>query len=335
MVKAFGQIMIKRRTFIKKSAWAVGTTFATTSFLSSCSEPTTTSKETITKVTNTFQDIKISLAQWSLNRAFFANKLNAEEFANIAINDYGINAVEYVNGFYKDKGNDEAFWQQMKERSDKAGVTNLLIMVDEEGDLGNTDAAARKQAVENHYKWVNAAKLLGCHSIRVNAFGEGKQEDIRSALVDGMGQLVAYATKEGINILIENHGLQSSNGKFIAGIMKEVNHPNFGTLPDFGNWCLNEKWGSTQNKKCTESYNIYQGVQDFMPYAKGVSAKSYDFDADGNETQMDYAKFLQIVKEAGYDGYVGIEYEGERLSEPDGIRATKALLEKAWKQVNS
>jgi len=327
--------MIKRRAFLKKSAWAVGTTFATTSFLSSCSEPATTTKEVISTIPTNLKDLKISLAQWSLNRAFFANKLNAEEFANISINDYGIDAVEYVGTFYKDKSKDETFWQQMKDRSNKAGVKNLLIMVDDEGDLGNTDDAARKQAVENHHKWVHAAKLLGCHSMRVNAFGEGKQEDIRTALVDGMGQLVAYAAKEGINVLIENHGLQSSNGKFIAGIMKEVNHPNFGPLPDFGNWCLNAKWGSTQNKKCTVSYDIYEGVKEFMPYAKGVSAKSYDFDADGNETQMDYAKFLQIVKEAGYQGYVGIEYEGERLSEPEGIRLTKALLKKAWKQINN
>lgn len=272
----------------------------------------------------------ISLAQWSLNRAFFKGELNALDFPDIAKNSFGINAVEYVNAFYKEYGENEKFWNQLKRTADGAGVKNLLIMVDDEGELGNPDNKGQTQAIENHYKWINAAKLLGCHSIRVNAFGQGNKITLKNTLVDGLGRLSDYGAKVNINVLIENHGLHTSDAKFITTIIKEVNHSNLGTLPDFGNWCLNAKWGSTQNDKCTEMYDPYQGVTEFLPFAKGVSAKSYNFDRNGNETFLDYRRFLKIVKESGFNGFIGIEYEGEKLSEPEGIRATKALIEKVW-----
>ena len=273
---------------------------------------------------------KISLAQWSLNRAFFKGELNAINFPDIAKNSYGINAVEYVNAFYKEYEEDEKFWNQLKRRANDAGVNNLLIMVDDEGELGNPDDKERTQAIENHYKWIEAAKLLGCHSIRVNAFGQGNKSTLKKTLADGLGRLCDYGAKENINVLIENHGLHTSDAKFITSIIEEVNHPNLGTLPDFGNWCLNAKWGSTQNDKCTEMYDPYEGVTEFLPFAKGVSAKSYNFDSHGNETFLDYGRLLKIVKDSGFNGFIGIEYEGEKLSEPEGIKATKALIEKVW-----
>ncbi len=321
--------MTNRRAFLKKSV--LGATTLSLSGLAACTNntPATMTTKQVIPV------LKISLAQWSLNRAFFANELDAKDFAKIAKNDYGISAVEYVNGFYKESATDETFWQDLKKRADEVGVENLLIMCDDEGDLGNSNDAERKKAVENHYKWVNAAKILGCHSIRVNAFGEGERDTVHNALVDGMGQLCDYAAKENINVLIENHGLYSSDGKFIASMIDKANKPNLGTLPDFGNWCLNEKWGSTQNNKCNDVYDRYQGMAEFLPYAKGYSAKSYKFDENGDETIIDFYKMLQIAKDGGYGGYIGIEFEGEDMSEPDGIRATKALLEKAWAKVHS
>jgi len=276
----------------------------------------------------------ISLAQWSLNRAFFKGELNAIDFPDIAKNSYGINAVEYVNAFYKEYGEKEKFWNQLKRRADGAGVKNLLIMVDDEGELGNPDNKERTKAIENHYKWINAAKLLGCHSIRVNAFGQGNKSTLKNSLVDGLGRLCDYGASENINLLIENHGLHTSDAKFITSIIKEVNHPNLGTLPDFGNWCLNAKWGSTQNDKCTEMYDPYEGVSEFLPFAKGVSAKSYNFDGNGNETFLDYGRLLKIVKDSGFNGFIGIEYEGEKLSEREGIKATRALIEKVWQNLD-
>ena len=308
--------MIKRRTFLQQfTQYAALIGIAP---LAACS------------TTENISSMKISLAQWSLHLAFQGGELLPENFAAISSKDFGINAVEYVNGFYLEKAKDEAFWQSMRQRALDEGVSSQLIMVDAEGILGDLDDAERQKAVENHYKWVHAAKILGCHSIRVNAFGTGEKTAVKSALVDGMGKLASYAAQEDINVVIENHGLYSSDARFVVDVIKQVNLPNFGTLPDFGNWCMNAEWGGTQDNQCTDSYDPYQGLQEFMPYAKGVSAKAYGFNAQGQESTLDYSKLLKIVKDSDFDGYIGIEYEGTDLSEPDGIRATKALLEKSW-----
>jgi L-ribulose-5-phosphate 3-epimerase len=287
------------------------------------------------QVNETTTELKLSLAQWSIHRALDSGTLKAENFAAIAKNDFGISAVEYVNSFYKAHATDQLFWKKMRATADSLQVKSLLIMVDEEGDLGNPQAEERKKAVENHFKWVDAASILGCHSIRVNAFGEGTKKEVQKAMIDALKQLCTYAAQSNINVLIENHGLYSSDGKWIAEIMQQVNMPNCGTLPDFGNWCLGAKWGSTQDgKECKEIYDRYQGVNDMLPFAKGVSAKSYSFDGQGNETIIDYNKMLKLVKEANFNGYVGIEYEGSPLSEREGILATKALVEKTWQQLS-
>lgn len=255
----------------------------------------------------------ISLAQWSLHRALQAKKADPFDFAKTAKNDFGIDAIEYVNQFYKDSVKDKANWTELKKRADGEGVKSVLIMCDGEGQLGDPDEKKRQQAVENHYKWVELAKFLGCHSIRVNAQSRGTPEEQMERAADGLRKLTEFSVKHDINTIVENHGGLSSNGKWLVGVMKKVDHPRCGTLPDFGNFY---------------DYDRYQGVQDMMPYAKGVSAKSYDFDDKGNETKIDYPKMMKIVLAAGYHGRVGIEYEGKRLSEPDGIKATKKLLER-------
>jgi len=296
---------------------------------SACTSPPATSTTNEPTEPPAMKALKISLAQWSLHRQIEAGETDPLNFARVAKDTYGIEAVEYVNQFYVDHATDESFWLGMKDRADQAGVQSLLIMVDNEGDLGVADDAARQAAVENHYKWVNAAKLLGCHSIRVNAFGEEDPEAFQAALADAMGNLAEYASQEGINVVIENHGLHSSNAALITEVVRQVGMPNFGTFPDFGNWCLSAQWGSTQ-VPCESAYDIYQGVSEFLPFAKAVSAKSYDFDENGNQTKIDYEKMLQIVKDSDYDGYIGIEYEGSSLGEHDGILATKALMERIW-----
>lgn len=264
---------------------------------------------------------KISLAQWSLHKAFFGNtkpKLDALQFATIAKKDYGIDAIEYVNQFYKDKKKDENYLKDLKKVADDAGVKSVLIMCDGEGALGDADEKKRQQAVENHYRWVEWASFLGCHSIRVNAASSGSYEEQLDRAADGLRKLTEWAAKLKINVIVENHGGLSSNGEWLAAVMKKVNLPGCGTLPDFGNF--NIGGGKT--------YDRYKGVTELMPFAKGVSAKSHDFDDKGNETRTDYRKMLDIVlKQFKYSGYVGIEYEGSKLSEPDGIKATKKLLE--------
>lgn len=268
----------------------------------------------------------ISLAEWSLHRTLFAGKLDHLDFPRVARQDYGLEAIELVNQFFKDKARDQAYLGEFKKRADGLGVKILLIMVDGEGALGQPDAAQRKQAVENHYKWVEAARFFNCHSIRVNAEteGVGTPEEQAERAADGLRQLALFAAKHGLNVLVENHGGLSSNGAWLAGVIKKVNLPNCGTLPDFGNFRIREG----------EEYDRYRGVAELMPFAKAVSAKSHDFDAEGNEIHTDYRRMMKIVLDAGYRGYVGIEYEGTRLSEPEGIRATKALLERIQKETS-
>ena len=261
---------------------------------------------------------EISLAQWSLHRALFGGQLDNLDFARTAATDYGINAIEYVNAFFKDKAKDQVYLTELKTRADDEGVQTLLITCDGEGNRGDGDPNKRTQAVENHYKWVEAAQFLGCHSIRVNAGSDGTYAEQQQRAADGLRRLCEFADPYDINVIVENHGGLSSNGEWLAGVMEIVDHPHCGTLPDFGNFHLG---GGTW-------YDRYKGVTELMPYAKAVSAKSYDFDDEGNCVETDYAQMMKIVLDAGYRGYVGIEYEGRTLSEPDGIRATKALLER-------
>jgi len=265
---------------------------------------------------------KISLAEWSLNKSLFGRtdwKITNMDFAKVAKEEFGIDAIEYVNQFFKDKAKDTAYLSELKKRSDDLGVKTLLIMCDGEGALGDADEKKRQTAVENHYKWVEAAKYLGCHSIRVNAQSSGTYDEQIERAADGLRKLTEFGAAHGINVIVENHGGNSSNGAWLAAVMKKVDHKMCGTLPDFGNFRISND----------KMYDRYKGVDELMPFAKAVSAKSHDFDAEGNETKTDYRKMMEIVvKKHNYHGYCGIEYEGSRLSEKEGIMATKKLLEK-------
>jgi len=285
---------------------------------------------------------KISLAQWSLKTTFFGKNLltgmayfknppepsqgiplpgerDPLDFPLIARQDFGIEGVEYVNTFFMSRARDEAYLTELKKRCDDNGVTSVMIMCDSEGNLGDPDTEKRNQAVQNHHKWIEAAKFLGCHSIRVNARSQGTYEEQMKLAADGIRALCEYGDKFEINVIVENHGGLSSNGKWLTGVMEMVNHPRCGILPDFGNFRVSRE----------EEYDRYQGVKEFMPWAKGISAKTRNFDEQGNETETDFYKMLQIIKDAGFTGYIDIEYEGSKLSEYEGIIATKKLLEKA------
>ncbi|TAE29003.1 MAG: sugar phosphate isomerase/epimerase [Cytophagales bacterium] len=268
---------------------------------------------------------EISLAEWSLHKALFAKKITNLDFPALAKKEFGISAVEYVNQFFKDKAQDTAYLNDLLARCKDNGVKNHLIMIDGEGGLAELDADKRNKAVDNHKKWVECAKYLGCKTIRVNAYGNGTADEVAKAAVEGLGALGEFAKKTRINIIVENHGGYSSNGQWLSGVMKQVGMKNVGTLPDFGNFCIKRKSGSFD---CEESYDRYQGTQELMPYAKGVSAKTYDFDAQGNCIETDYVRMMKIVKDSGFRGYAGIEYEGSKIDEYEGIKKTKALLER-------
>jgi L-ribulose-5-phosphate 3-epimerase len=262
-------------------------------------------------------DFKISLAEWSLHKALFKKEITNLDFPKIAREQYGIEGVEFVNQFFKDKSQDSAYLKDLKARADDQGVACVLIMIDGEGDLSAKDKSARDKAVENHRRWVDAAAALGCHSIRVNTGSNYSATDVAAA-AEACSALTAYGDTHKINIICENHGGPSSNPDALIALIKAVNHPRFGTLPDFGNF--------PKDRHGKYMIDIYDAIARMMPYAKGVSAKSYNF-ASGRETTLDYPRILKIVTDGGYKGFVGIEYEGSRLSEPEGIKATKALLE--------
>jgi len=262
-------------------------------------------------------NVKLSLAEWSLHRAIQTGKMTNLDFPRVARTQFNIGAIEYVSVLFDGKASvdDPAYLQKLKDECEKYKVVSNLIMVDHEGNLGDTNLIKRNIAVENHYKWVKAAKFLGCHSIRVNAAGEGTPEEVREAVIDGLSKLCDYASKFGINVIVENHWGNSSNPEWLVPVIQSVNKINCGLLPDFGNF---------------DKADRYAAVALMMPYSKGVSAKSYDFDNQGNETKVDFKKMLDIVKKSGYNSYIGVEYEGERLSEEDGITATIKLINKVY-----
>lgn len=309
--------MSTRREFVKNSIFCVGAT-------------------AISPVGTFFQSsgLEISLAEWSLHRGLKAGKIDHLDFPIIAKRDFGINAVEYVNGFFggkkmsfKEAAKDKKYLEELLTRSRDAGVVNHLLMVDDEGPLAIPRDAERLIAVEDHKKWIDAAKFLGCKTVRVNLHGSGDSADKKKASIDSLSRLGEYAQPMNMNVVVENHGSDSSKGTWIADIMKQVNKSNVGTLPDFGNFCITHPWGTTQDA-CDNAYDRYKGIQEMMPFAKAVSAKSYDFNSDGEQPKIDYKRLLEIVKSSGFKGYIGIEFEGHTQAEDEGIRKTKTLLKK-------
>jgi sugar phosphate isomerase/epimerase len=291
--------------------------------------------ETTTEIAKTNTSYKFSLAQWSLHEPFQNGDLDPMKFAFIA-KDLGFTGLEYVTQLYPQlegkQDSKEAIMELasvLLETSKQAGMDNVLIMVDHAGELADPDPILRKKAIETHKYWMDAAKLMGAHSVRANLFGELDPLKWHEYAVYSLAELGTYGEMIGVNVIIENHGGWSSDGAKLAAVMKEVNMNTVGTLPDYGNFCVKREGGERWGAPCVLEYDMYKGTEEMMPYAKGVSAKSYDFDTDGNETKIDYARMMQIVANAGYKGYIGVEYEGALDDPKEGIKLTKALLEKS------
>jgi sugar phosphate isomerase/epimerase len=311
--------MATRRTFLKKSLLGAGALMLAPS---------------LDLKTLKNSELKISLAEWSLHRTIRAGKIDHLDFPSVAKKDYNISAVEYVNGLFggkkmdfKEAAKNSVYLNELLKRSKDAGVFNHLLMVDDEGPLALPDDKVRLLAVEDHKKWIEAASLLGCLTVRVNLHGDGSPDAKKTASIDSLSRLGDFAKPMHINVVVENHGHESSNGAWVADVMRQVNRPNVGTLPDFGNFCLSQDWGSTQDE-CTDYYDRYKGVKEMLPFAKGVSAKTYDFDSNGEQPKIDYKRLIGLVKDSGFKGYIGVEFEGNTQPEEEGIRKTKLLLER-------
>lgn len=298
--------------------------FLKTSVLATAGLGLTGALRTVTAKLQTEPLFKISLAEWSVNRKIFSGELDHLDFPKLA-REAGINAVEYVNQFFMDKAQDRAYLREMKLRADGEGVRSVLIMCDREGLIGHPEEAQRLDAVEKHKKWVEAAKYLGCHAIRINGFSSGSFgsvpgdfEEEQRLVADGLHRLCVFAADFDISIIIENHGGHSSHGTWLAGVIERADHPGAGTLPDFGNFRITEGW----------TYDSYRGVEELMPYAKGVSVKPRVYDDNGNQSDLDYLRMMRIVLNAGYHSYCGIEH-GPAGSELEGIQNVHEQLKMA------
>lgn len=301
-----------RRKFITRSLTAgAGLAFVNPAFGSFTSAQSAT------------QSLEISLAQWSLHRKLFAGDMDHLDFARMS-QGFGCVGLEYVNAFFKDKATDVSYLKEMNSRAEDHQQKNILIMIDGEGGLAEKNANKRLVNIENHYKWVEAAQVLGCHSIRVNLSGGEDRLDAQKAGIDSLNRLAEFAKSYDVSVLVENHGGFSSDGNWLSNVMQNVSRENIGTLPDFGNFCIERK-----EQECISAYDRYQGMSELMPFAKALSAKSHAFDEQGNETQSDFFRMIEIAKKNQYSGYVGIEFEGSMDSEEEGIIKTKNLLDKA------
>jgi L-ribulose-5-phosphate 3-epimerase len=324
---------MKRREFIQMSGMSV-----TGLALNACAHPVSDSQpaETQPELGEARPEAdeplyRVSLAEWSLHRELQGGRMDNLDFPRVARDEFGIEAIEYVNQFFMDKPRDREYLLELRSRCEDAEVKSLLIMCDGLGNLGNPNGGRRNEAVDNHKPWVHAAKLLGCHSIRVNAASAGSYEDQQRLAADGLRKLTEYAADAEMNVIVENHGGLSSNGAWLASVVEMVDHTRCGTLPDFGNFCLD--WSRREEPDAW--YDRYKGVTEMMPSAKAVSAKAHDFDDDGNEVNTDFRRMMKIVLDAGYRGYVGIEYEGRNLGEHDGIKATKKLLDTVHAEISA
>lgn len=318
---------MRRRQFVKRTTQA---SFALSLLgLSACKNENKNTETNIDGLSDDSLFFKMSLAEWSLHRTLFDKKMDHLEFAAKS-RSFGFEGVEYVNGFFKDKAKDMSYLKEMKSRADSEGQENILIMIDGEGAMADPDDEKRLQAIQNHYKWVEAAHFLGCHSIRVNlAGGIDKAEAVKASL-DSLTKLSDFSKDSGINILVENHGGFSSNGEWMTEVFSQIKNNNCGTLPDFGNFCV------TKDKEgnCLEAYDRYKGMKELLPFAKAVSAKSYDFNENGEDILIDYYKIMKMVKDSGYKSFVGIEYEGTVMPEEKGIELTRDLLIRVGKQLS-
>ncbi len=288
-----------RRAFLRRSGYTLGATAMTASL-----------PDTLPADESLF---RISLAQWTINKELKSGEVDNLDFAKVA-HDHGIHAIEYVNQFFMDKARDESYLGEMKKRAEDLGVKSLIIMCDREGNIGDADKKKRGEAIENHRKWIDAARFLGCHSIRVNAYSTGTREEQRDQVAEGLASLTDYGAENEINVLVENHGGYSSDADWLAEVMTKVGHDRCGTLPDFGNFRI----------KDGESYDSYEGIQKLMPWAKGVSVKDRVWDHENNQSELDYDRMLKIVLDADFRGYCGIEHGGFA-----GLETARKKLEEA------
>jgi L-ribulose-5-phosphate 3-epimerase len=281
---------------------------------------------------------EISLAAWSLVRSFRNGKWKLVDLPRICRENLGIGALEFVNQFFENPV--LQYLQTVKRAGKQYEVKFVRIMVDGEGEMAAVEKKDRLASARAHRKWVDIAYELGCADIRCNMRGGTpdwkNDKDLVKRAAEAFNDLLEYARPANIDILIENHGGASSDPDTLVAVMKAVNNPHFGTLPDYGNVNLGD--------------DRYEVMRKILPYAKGVSVKAA-WTADGNNVFGDLEKLIKITQESGFHGFWGIESSynllrgqprpGERPAAPPpappeqvwadelkGVQMTKAVLER-------
>jgi len=297
--------------------------------LLSCNNSNENKKEEIVEVEAeaSANDVKFSLAQWSYNRDLFAGDMNTFDFIRKA-KEQGFDGVEYVNQFFQDKVDNINFLDSLKQISQESNIQNVMIMIDREGELGNSNEEKRIEAVANHKKWIDAAAHIDCISIRVNAHGDGTEDEVRAACAKSITELADYGKAKGILILIENHGGYSSDASWLLSLYIKIKHSNVSLLADFDNWCIEREDGKLWGSPCVKEYDRQKGMMELLPFSKGISIKSFEFNENGFETKMDYPALFKIIKESNYNSFYAIEYEGHTRSSDEGVKKTKALADR-------
>ena len=294
--------------------------------------------------------IKISLQCFSFASEFYTGKFDLSNFSKIIRETYNLDGAEYWSIPFMGKEKNSSFLSELKQKSNDYGVKNTIILVDlldmetmkQGNSLASVNKKERNQAVEDHKPWIDAAKSIGCDSIRINLWSDASKDEVMKVSIESISKLLEYCSDKNISIVIENHGGYTGDAKWLVNLIKKINNKNLGTLPDFGtlNFCVKRDVSDSEifSSKCLNQYDKYLGVKELLPYAKGISAKSTQFDLKGNETDTNFKKMIRLIKKSNFEGYMSIEYEGairdtfsqqnNHLSTHDGILATKKLIEK-------
>ena len=297
------------------------------------------------------KNLDIALQVYSFAPELLQGKFQILDFPRIIRNDYNISGAEYWSIAFLGKEKDNEFIKSLRNNSKEFGVDNLIILVDnidiqtmKSGpSLASSIKTERDSAIDFHKQWVEVAKEIGCHSIRVNL--RSKEDDNKKILDNSsksLHELIEFSKNYKINIVVENHGGITGDADWMVDLMENINSKYLGTLPDFGssNFCVNKGELDLEGitNRCENQYDKYDGVKKLMPYAKGVSAKSHNFNEEGEELSTDFSRMIKIISESDYDGYITIEYEGaimsmygqgeNYLNSNEGIIATKKLIEK-------
>jgi L-ribulose-5-phosphate 3-epimerase len=244
----------------------------------------------------------ISLAQWALVDEIKAGKWKTLDFPKIARNDFDISGIEFVNTLFEVPTIN--YLNMLKQNAADNGVAMVLIMIDDEGDGCASSEEERKQFVINHRKWIDIAHYLGCCPIRTNCRGTADvtKEDALRWASESYHMLLEYAGESGTKVLIENHGGISDDADWMVALMKEVDHPLFGTYPDW--------------REPGDTFDNYNYLQKTAPFAQGMSYRN-------QPTEELSAKMISLSKNAGYRGWYGIESNGR-----EAINQGKSLLNK-------